>query len=329
MGSAAGKYLIQANRHSDKYGVFPCEGYQGCISSPTLDGVAVIRVEVKSNGTDLKYVDQYVDSVKFTETNKHKHRSNGKPNFHPLAAKDFRGLSNDLTLQILELTARLEYRNSPWASEQTALIRDVLYYAGIHGGSYQKPSSVNLTLASEIYQKIVEVTALSPLTFKSLNNGWRCINPITEGQFLNSTDYLQRAFWGKEAYLQNTAPESLYPMPSEKTFELTEKEAVLIEFSGKPPVGNQGFWSLTAYNEKSLLIPNPLKVYAVGDRSNVTYPDGDLIYPHYPLTSFNSTSRNDPFQILVQGWKTPPAKNWTHNWLPAPNGEKFSLTCKC
>lgn len=62
------------------------------------------------------------------------------------------------------------------------------------------------------------------------------------------------------------------------------------------------------------LIPNDLHRYNIGDRDNITYPDGKLVYG--PDTS----SEDGMFQILVQAADVPPPKNWTGNWLPGPSG---------
>lgn len=58
------------------------------------------------------------------------------------------------------------------------------------------------------------------------------------------------------------------------------------------------------YNNANYLIPNPLDVYALGDRSNLAYPDGQQVY---------QTNRSNPFYILIQPANVPPPANWTNN----------------
>ena len=73
-----------------------------------------------------------------------------------------------------------------------------------------------------------------------------------------------------------------------------------------PPV--QGFWSITVYNEKGLLVANPINRYAVGSETGlVADADGS---------------------VTIQLWNTqPPAPIPEANWLPVPDG-RFSLTLR-
>ena len=58
---------------------------------------------------------------------------------------------------------------------------------------------------------------------------------------------------------------------------------------------------------------NPLDRYSLGDRSNLTYPDGSPVYG-----GPNSASTDTPFQILIQSHATPPPQNWTSKQVPPP-----------
>ncbi|WP_084647217.1 DUF1254 domain-containing protein [Parafrankia discariae] len=70
-----------------------------------------------------------------------------------------------------------------------------------------------------------------------------------------------------------------------------------------PPVGSAGFWSVTMYDDEMFLVPNALRRYALGDRSDLAVnPDGSI-------------------DIYLS--KTAPAGH-RQNWLPAPDGP-FSL----
>jgi hypothetical protein len=69
-----------------------------------------------------------------------------------------------------------------------------------------------------------------------------------------------------------------------------------------PPVN--AFWSVTMYNEKQLLVKNPIGRYAIGDRDKLTFgDDGSLT-------------------IYIQGQS--PGKDKESNWLPAP-ADSFNL----
>jgi len=81
----------------------------------------------------------------------------------------------------------------------------------------------------------------------------------------------------------------------------------------KSSLQSTGFWSLTAYAD-NYLIPNDRIIYALGDRSKLTYPDGSSIYGP------NASSSDCPFQILVQPADVTPPSNWTNDWLPSSAG---------
>ncbi|MEX5713967.1 DUF1214 domain-containing protein [Parafrankia sp. FMc6] len=66
-----------------------------------------------------------------------------------------------------------------------------------------------------------------------------------------------------------------------------------------PPIEAAGFWSVTMYDDEMFLVPNALRRYALGDRSDLTVnPDGSI-------------------DIYLAA--TAPAGH-TDNWLPAPDG---------
>ena len=75
-----------------------------------------------------------------------------------------------------------------------------------------------------------------------------------------------------------------------------------VTFSGKPPV--EGFWSLTVYNEEGFFVPNQWKVYALGNRSDIEYPDGSLVYPS------GSTNPDREFTLLLQTLDEPPPEKY-------------------
>lgn len=70
-------------------------------------------------------------------------------------------------------------------------------------------------------------------------------------------------------------------------------------------MANGGFWSLNTYSSDGLLGDNQLNKYGVGDRNNITYPGGELVYGGvYSCTSDGS------FQVLIHA-QGPPS-NWTN-----------------
>jgi hypothetical protein len=193
-----------------------------------------------------------------------------------------------------------------------------LVAAGLSDGQYTPPKDVNYTIANEIVGQGLVATEnfLEPF-----NNDWVDYLPEYSGNFHNQ--YAIRSLIAFTGYLQLVQYEALYPEwigEGVGGLYLAANESYIMTFpSGKPEV--KGFWSLTAYNSTNYLIPNSLNVYSLGDRSNLTYPDGTLVYA--------DSSRNDPFSILIQPADLAPSSNWTSNWLPAPvGGGNFTVNCK-
>jgi hypothetical protein len=131
---------------------------------------------------------------------------------------------------------------------------------------------------------------------------------------------------GFTAYLALRTPYGIYPTWSNEssddsygsTISVGSDEALLYTFSAIPLLKEAGFWSLTLYNSDIFLIDNPEDTYSLGDRSNLTYPDGELVY--FGSANYPNNDHTGPFQILVQPADVEPPANWTENWLPSSIG---------
>jgi len=103
--------------------------------------------------------------------------------------------------------------------------------------------------------------------------------------------------------------------------KFNETSAYMFTFAGIPDVS--GFWSLTVYNMQGYLVDNYLSQYSLGDRSNLTYPDGTPVYGNEVP---DGSAAKKPFvemktfQILLQPADNPPPATWTSNSLPSPSG---------
>ncbi|KAF2495303.1 hypothetical protein BU16DRAFT_386127 [Lophium mytilinum] len=301
--SKPGKYLL---RSSESNCDDDCEGYQGCITFPTPIGTILVRIEVKNNGTDVAEVNSYFSKVSLTPINPR------KSSLPALSLADFDTLSNNTAVSTLELTARLESRSPPETADFQAAVPGILALAGISNGVYTKPASVNLTHASELVNASAAAFTNAPGNYPSFGNGWSILNSSYSGTFESGTAIIPRALTATALYLQNQAANALYPTLGATQLSLTDSEAYVFTFSGKPPVASDGFWSVTMYDDAGYLVPNDVDTYAVGDRSNITFPSGDLVY--------GSGAKDGSFQVLVQDANVPPPSNWTANWLPAPSG---------
>ena len=293
--SVAGKYLLRSTNSS-------CDGYEGCITSSTPIGTLLVRVEVKNNSTDVADVDSYLLNSTLTSINPR------TPSLPALTPADFANLSNITALSTLQLTARLESRAGPETAFFQAAVPAILALAGICDGSYSQPASVNLTLASALANASASAFTNAPSSYPSLGNGWSALNNSYSGTFESGTAFIPRALTAASLYLQNTASNSLYPTLGSTQLSLTDSEAYLFTFSGKPPVADDGFWSLTMYDDAGYLVSNTENTYAVGDRSNITFPSGDLVY--------GNGTEDGRFQVLVQEADVSPPSNWTTKYVP-------------
>jgi hypothetical protein len=267
------------------------------IESPVAYGSVLIRILVRNNGTDLAQAQKIIEGCNLTKAGVPPRQT--KEKIPPLTLATFSNLSNDAT-GVLQLTART-LRGSPPinVTNPEAIIKE-LNNAGISNGSYHTPAGVNLTAASDVALAALSTYAKTS-SLKSLGNGWGVFSQ--SGLF--SSDFIARAYVVTEGGESEVASESLYAFVINGSLSLASGEAYLFTFSSKPPLGKTGFWSLTAYLNK-FLIPNPAGIYAVGDRSNLTYSDGSLVY------GTDSSSSDKEFQILIQSGGTPPPANWTH-----------------
>jgi hypothetical protein len=216
---------------------------------------------------------------------------------------DFANLPNSTTLSTLELTARLQSRAPPEAPLFKAAVPAILALAGISNGSYQQPPSVNLTLATNLASASASAFTNLPSSYTNIGNGWSILNNSYSGTFKSGTAIIPRTLIAAALYLQNTPSNAIYPTLGSTQLNLTDSESYVFTFSGKPPVAEDGFWSLTMYDDDGYLVANKENTYAVGDRSNITYPSGELVYG-------NSTG-DGTFQVLVQDAGISPPSNWT------------------
>lgn len=91
------------------------------------------------------------------------------------------------------------------------------------------------------------------------------------------TEYTYRASVAVSGFGANTVEVAIYPKRSvdEDGNEFEGGRDYIMHFDSFPPVqeGSQGFWSVTAYDNESFLIPNALKRYNVNDRSDFQLND--------------------------------------------------------
>lgn len=289
-------------------------------------GLVLPRILLKNNSTDLDIVHEIQARI---QVEKVPRRNNiiapplsyellGSGALEPLASVAPGALDSKSTQALLQIVARVAQFNLPADPVQIIPVTSILRVAGVSNGQYSAPPGVNYAESSK---RVSAVLLASDKLIQLFNNEWFDFPSQYSGNFHNQ--YAIRSIIAYTGYLQLVQDEALYPEwigSGIHGLSLAGNESYTLTFpSGKPPVN--GFWSLTAYNSSSYLIPNYLDRYSLGDRSNLIYEDGELVY--------GNSTRNDPFTILVQPADMIPPFNWTKNWLPAPaGGGNFTVNCK-
>ena len=289
--------------------------YKGIVHFPTPYGILLNRILVRNNYTDLNTVHSLQNATHMYSVPRWSHHDcqNGVP---PVTAvfsnTSIVDVTNPTAEELLNLTATIEPFSPPLNISDAARVRSILATAGISNGTYEKPRTVNISYAAFISDAVAEDIGRNASTYINLGNDWVTTYPDSSGEF--SIHYTQRASVAFYGYGQLVSSEAIYPTyfpPNATTgtesYTVGPKQAYLFTFSSKPPV--KGFWSLTAYGSSQYFISNPLGVYALGDRSNMTYPDGQPVYA--ANGSQQSSDRTKPFQILMQPQDVIPPKNWT------------------
>jgi hypothetical protein len=132
------------------------------------------------------------------------------------------------------------------------------------------------------------------------NNGW-LVPPAYIGRY--GRNYLGRAVVTRIGLGANTREEAVYPMAFTdgrgRPLSGRHRYQLRFERGHLPPVG--AFWSLTMYDADGYLYENPLRRYALGDR-----------------TSGLRRGRDGSLTLLIQHRQ--PAGAAASNWLPAPAG---------
>lgn len=149
----------------------------------------------------------------------------------------------------------------------------------------------------------VGMQRIADATFSSgkIQNGWTTHLDIG----VYHDDSLTRATVSKFGWGANVPEEAVYPVSAKRAdgaaYTGTSDYVMHFDANALPPVDpTHGFWSLTLYGPDMFFVENPLKRYAIGDRT--------------AGLTFNADGSLD---LFIQN--TEPTQ--LGNWLPAPAGE--------
>ncbi|KAK6984831.1 DUF1254-like protein [Favolaschia claudopus] len=313
--STAGKYRIRYRPSNAGCDLTSDESdmYAGAISLPTVYGAILLRIEV-FNSSDVEHI---VSSIqpRFALTPLNTPCSGAPPLTSALLNDNLD--STNRPLYLMQLLSRVALYNPAEEPSDAARITATLEAAGtsLASRSYTQPAGVDLAAAYTTALALVQQVSTNPAYLLPLDSDgvWKTTPPSLAGDF--HTHYDVRAFIGLAGYLLLNSTQAIYPAytPAQEFFA---NQTYSVEFFGKPDV--EGFWSLTVYDGEGYLIPNALDRSSLGDRANLTYPDGTLVYGNGDDTDSRS------FYMLLQSTDVEVASKWESNWLPTPaDGAKF------
>ncbi|KAI6913957.1 hypothetical protein KC318_g1182, partial [Hortaea werneckii] len=318
-GYSSGLYKLTSREDDETSEVETNEDrvYQDSIISPATYGILLVRWLL--NSTNLNDIHDYQDSTYVYSLN-NSLASESRPHLSDLPQPNS---SASPAENVLNLVAAFAAIDEPLVASDSEHVNSNLAAAGISEGSWTPPDDVDLEQANTSAKASAIGAAADQAVV--LNNGWSQPSPDLMG--LYGTNYAFRMAVASRGYLALQKEFALYPSWGNgsgpalagNTFHLGPDESILYTFSGKPPLNDNGFWSLTGY-EGDYLIPNPQDIYALGDRSNISYPDGSRVYGSDAQSRSNVSMSNKQFQILIQPADVVPPANWTSNWLPGPVG---------
>lgn len=292
--------------------------YKAHIRSPTTFGLILIRWLVEENNLDSIHSLQNATTVKSVA------QSLAEDAYNLTASPSIDTVRWNATgfppaATVLRLLCEIGPENTPGQIAGNVAVDEILSKHGICANSLNS-TTTNYTVAENPAMATANTAGQAAL--RPINNGWSVVRSDLAGNF--GTDYGLRTEISETGYLMLTTPEAVYPSWSNgsttrplegELLRLGANESYIYTFSGKPPLQRLGFWSLTAYDSEGFLIPNPLNLSSLGDRSNITYPSGEMIYGPEA-----DSEQDGEFQILIQPADVDPPANWTGNWLPGPSG---------
>ena len=152
-------------------------------------------------------------------------------------------------------------------------------------------------------QKMIDARVAN---FGTVVNGW--LSNAQGGLF--GSDYLFRAADTQYGFGANIAQEAFYPLTftDSQGVPLSGNSSYLIHFepAQTPPVN--AFWSITMYDEKGLLVDNPINRYSIGK-----YTEG--------------LKNNTDGSLDIHIQNASPGTEKESNWLPSTEG-KFSMVLR-
>jgi hypothetical protein len=202
-------------------------------------------------------------------------------------------------LQFFELTNA--YRaEDPWPASEAGL--DILFRSAGVGPGARLPEDSGLRVAIALGAADAQQAMDGRLSSGETRDGWRVPDPLAG---LPGPHLLDRAVTQATAMGLFAGEEAMYFFAYRdrdgRTLDGRDRWTLRFPAGGLPPLGDRGFWSLTMYDERNLLVANPIDRYIIRPDTPGLRSDADGA-----LTIHLAADRPDG---IPEG-----------NWLPAPRG---------
>ncbi|KAM0245298.1 hypothetical protein ACHAP5_005531 [Fusarium lateritium] len=307
--SEPGDYLLKYN--PNEYGLetnkVP-EGYVGVINFPMAYGLVNSRIVTDRSEEDVAIIAELQKGFCMEEVPRAEKPIAPALDFTMSNQPEYSDQNQSYYKVVMNTAAALTPYNPPYVVSDRKKVASELQKAGFNEGKFCQPPQTNLTAAVESANTTSTLFAAKPGVRQDIGNDWYIVAEEYIGRF--ESFYAMRYQIGLTAYLALVQSESACPFYG-KDLSVEEGQSVLSTFTKPPKIRDGGFWSLTAYGPDQDLIENDLEKYMVGDRSNLTFPDGSPV----------QEGDDRPFQVLLQAEDIVLPSNWTNNWLPINSGD--------
>lgn len=299
-----GKYLITYDSSADcpeniSTNNLP-HGFAGIIKFPVAYGLTILRLETNRSEADVEEVNAIQKSFAVRSVKRGGEPAAPRLNLSMVHDPKYNVVDGQTFYEaVMQTTAALAHLLPSYVVGDRAWVDEWLNKAGVHDDEFIQPEGTNLTEAVKLANMTLQATIKRPDVTVDVGNGWTVGSDDLMGVY--NSEYVFRYGIAATGYLALTPDQAVYPS-QQGELHVANGEALLYTFTEPPFIKEGGFWSLTAYGPDQDLIPNDLDKYMVGDRSNLTFPDGTPI----------SSGEKKPFQVLLQSSEVQPPANWTN-----------------
>lgn len=268
-------------------------------------GMVAVRIGiVPQDEADLRAVNQLQQPVTITSlSNFGDPARHGQSSIPPAAMKrpQFEG-----ELAFFQLLAQLMIEYPP-AARHSAMVK-TFESIGLQVGKPFDPATLDIPVRRGLLRALQDGNAMMKWKVKYRGTprayGW---NNLHEGTY--NFNYLERAAGALQGLFVHDREEAVYFSTYEsadgKFLDGQIKYRIHFAEDELPPVGENGFWSLTMYGDDFQLVSNSIDRFSIGDRT--------------PGLQYNEDGSLD---LYIQGT---PAEGNESNWLPSPASGIFRI----